>query len=168
MSSASIDQLFFVCYCGVGWDARVCRAYTQLRYHPMIPKRCSGDGSINECIYAMLALKNTVRRVCPAYLCSCDTREAGWMAGNTPSGALRRDREQRAIVRRWGSADGRLIYGRWPVRGDADPTTVALLLSLSDVALLSGLASLLFAAEPTGEGPPSVAPERLCPASGWG
>jgi diacylglycerol kinase (ATP) len=79
------DQFFFVCYCGVGWDARVCRAYTQLRYHPMIQAVLRGR-LINECIYAMLALRYCTTRL-PGLSLQLDTREAGWMAGNTPSGA---------------------------------------------------------------------------------
>ena len=79
------EQIFFICYCGVGWDALVCQAYTQLRHHPtmqaMLRRR-----SINECVYAMLAL-----RYCMTYLPSLswqlDTPENGWTAGAMPSGA---------------------------------------------------------------------------------
>jgi diacylglycerol kinase (ATP) len=78
------DQLFFTCYCGVGWDARVCRAYTQLRHHPMMQVVLRGR-LINECIYAMLALKYWTTRL-PDLSLQLDTPERGWTTGDIPAG----------------------------------------------------------------------------------
>jgi diacylglycerol kinase (ATP) len=79
------DQLCFMCYCGVGWDAFVCRAYTQLRYHPtmqaILQKRL-----MNECVYALLALRYCMTRL-PSISLQLDTPETGWTAGDIPPGA---------------------------------------------------------------------------------
>jgi diacylglycerol kinase (ATP) len=79
------DQLLFLCYCGVGWDARICRAYTQLRRHPPMQAVLRGR-LINEGIYAMLALRYCTTRL--AGLClQLDRPETGWMAADLPPGA---------------------------------------------------------------------------------
>ena len=79
------DQTFFLCYCGVGWDALVCRAYTQLRRSPpmqaVLRRRC-----INECVYAMLALRYCSTRL-PSLSWQLDTPENGWTTGAIPPGA---------------------------------------------------------------------------------
>src|SRR5262249_47356020 len=79
------DQLFFMCYCGVGWDALVCHAYTQLRHHPTM-QAILRRRLINEGVYAMLAL-----RYCTTYLpglsLQLDTPETGCTTGDAPSGA---------------------------------------------------------------------------------
>jgi len=79
------DQIFFMCYCGVGWDALVCRAYTRLRFHPtmqaMLRRRL-----INECVYAMLAVRYCMARL-PSLSLQLDTPEIGWTAGDIPPGA---------------------------------------------------------------------------------
>jgi diacylglycerol kinase (ATP) len=79
------DQLFCVCYCGVGWDARVCRAYTQLRQHPTIQALLRGR-LINECMYALLALRYWTTRL-PSLPLQLDMPEMGWTAGDIPAGA---------------------------------------------------------------------------------
>ena len=79
------DQLFFMCYCGVGWDARVCRAYTQLRHSPTMQAVIRGR-LINEGIYAMLALRYWMTRL-PSLSLRLDTPERGWVAIDIPSGA---------------------------------------------------------------------------------
>jgi diacylglycerol kinase family enzyme len=79
------DRLCFLCYCGVGWDALVCRAYTQLRRHPtmqaILRKRL-----INECVYAVLALRYCMTRL-PGLSMRVDTPETGRAAGDIPPGA---------------------------------------------------------------------------------
>ena len=79
------DQIFFMCYCGVGWDALVCRTYTQLRHHPtmqaMLRRRF-----INECVYAILALRYCTTRL-PSLAWQLDTPENGWTAGAIPPDA---------------------------------------------------------------------------------
>jgi diacylglycerol kinase family enzyme len=79
------DQLCFMCYCGVGWDARVCHAYTQLRRHRAVQAVLRGR-LINECIYAMLALRYWSTRL-PGMSLQLDTPETGWTAGTMPAGA---------------------------------------------------------------------------------
>jgi diacylglycerol kinase (ATP) len=79
------DQLCFMSYCGVGWDARVCRAYTQLRRHRTMQAVLRGR-LINEGIYAVLALRYWTTRLSGVSL-QLDTPERGWTAGNMPSGA---------------------------------------------------------------------------------
>jgi diacylglycerol kinase family enzyme len=79
------DQLFFMCYCGVGWDARVCRAYTRLRRHPTMQAVLRGR-LINECMYAMLALRYCATRL-PGLSLQLDMPETGWTAGDIPPGA---------------------------------------------------------------------------------
>jgi diacylglycerol kinase (ATP) len=78
------DRLCFMCYCGVGWDARVCRAYTQLRRHRTMQAVLRGR-LINEGIYAMLALRYWATRLSGVSL-QLDTSETGWTAGDLPSG----------------------------------------------------------------------------------
>jgi diacylglycerol kinase (ATP) len=79
------DRLCFLCYCGVGWDALVCRAYTQLRHHPtmqaILQKRL-----MNECVYAMLALRYCMTRL-PSLSMQVDTPETGWTIDDIPPGA---------------------------------------------------------------------------------
>jgi diacylglycerol kinase family enzyme len=79
------DQVYFMCYCGVGWDALVCRAYTRLRHHPTM-RALLRRRFINEGVYAMLAL-----RYCTTYLPSLsyhiETPEHGWTTSTMPSGA---------------------------------------------------------------------------------
>jgi diacylglycerol kinase (ATP) len=79
------DQLFFMCYCGVGWDARVCRAYAQLRHHPMMQAVLRGQ-LINECLYAMLALRYWPMRL-PSLSLQLDMPEMGWRVVAIPPGA---------------------------------------------------------------------------------
>jgi diacylglycerol kinase family enzyme len=79
------DQLCCMCYCGVGWDARVCRAYTQLRRHPSMQALLRGR-LINECMYALLALRYWATRL-PSLPLQLDMPERGWTAGDIPVGA---------------------------------------------------------------------------------
>jgi diacylglycerol kinase (ATP) len=79
------DQTFFMCYCGVGWDALVCRAYTQLRRHPTM-QAVLRRRLINECVYAMLAVRYCMTRL-PSLSLQLDTPEIGWTAGDIPPGA---------------------------------------------------------------------------------
>jgi diacylglycerol kinase (ATP) len=79
------DRLCFMCYCGVGWDAHVCRAYTQLRRHRALQAALRGR-LINECIYAMLALRYWNTRL-PGMSLQLNTPETGWTAGSFPAGA---------------------------------------------------------------------------------
>jgi diacylglycerol kinase family enzyme len=79
------DQIFFMCYCGVGWDALVCRAYTQLRHHPTM-QAILRQRFINECVYAMLALRYCTTRL-PSLSWQLDTPENGWTTGAIPPGA---------------------------------------------------------------------------------
>jgi diacylglycerol kinase family enzyme len=78
-------RLCFLCYCGIGWDALVCRAYTRLRRHPtmqvILRRRL-----INECIYAMLALRYCMTRL-PTLTLQLDTPEMGWTPADMPQGA---------------------------------------------------------------------------------
>ena len=156
------DQIFFICYCGVGWDALVCQAYTQLRRHPTMQ--------------AMLR-RRSHQRVClchagPAILHDAltqpvlATRYAGeWLDGwRNALGCLCRDREQCGIVCRRGTLDSRLILSRWPVRGHSDRSTVALC-PLGFVAVLAALAALLPTGERTRKRVPALAPRWLCTAN---
>lgn len=79
------DQIFFMCYCGVGWDALVCRAYTQLRHHPTMQAMLR-QRFINECVYAILALRYCTTRL-PSLSWQLDTPENGRIAGAIPPGA---------------------------------------------------------------------------------
>jgi diacylglycerol kinase (ATP) len=79
------DRLFFVSYCGVGWDARVCHSYTQLRRHRTLRAVLRGR-LINECAYAMLALRYWGARL-PGLCLEYDTSEAGWTRSQIPPGA---------------------------------------------------------------------------------
>jgi diacylglycerol kinase (ATP) len=79
------NQLFFMSYCGVGWDARVCRGYAQLRCYPTMQTALRGR-LINECTYAMLALRYCLTRL-PGLSLRLDTPEMGWTAGEIPAGA---------------------------------------------------------------------------------
>jgi diacylglycerol kinase (ATP) len=79
------DQLFFASYCGVGWDAHVCRGYTQLRRHPTLRAVLRGR-LINECTYAMLALRYCTMRL-PGLSMELDTPEVGWTTSDVPAGA---------------------------------------------------------------------------------
>jgi diacylglycerol kinase (ATP) len=79
------DQLLFMCYCGVGWDARVCRAYTHLRRHSPMQAALRGR-LINEGIYAGLALRYCTTRLAGLSL-QLDRPETGWTAAHLPPGA---------------------------------------------------------------------------------
>jgi diacylglycerol kinase (ATP) len=79
------DQLFCLCYCGVGWDALVCRAYTQLRQYPTV-QAVLRSRPINECVYAMIALRYCTTRL-PGLSLRLDTPETGWVAGDISPGA---------------------------------------------------------------------------------
>jgi diacylglycerol kinase family enzyme len=79
------DQRLFMCYCGVGWDAFVCRAYTQLRRHPTV-RAGLRHRFINECVYAMLALRYCKTRL-PSLAWQLDTPDHGWRTGAIPPGA---------------------------------------------------------------------------------
>ena len=79
------DQIFFMCYCGVGWDGLVCRAYSQLRHHPSM-QAVLRHRFINECVYAMLALRYCTTRL-PSLSWQLDTPENGWTTGAIPPGA---------------------------------------------------------------------------------
>jgi diacylglycerol kinase (ATP) len=79
------DQLCFMCYCGVGWDARVCRAYTQLRQYPTVQALLRGRLS-NECLYAILALRHWATRLSALSL-QLDMPKTGWTARDIPPGA---------------------------------------------------------------------------------
>jgi diacylglycerol kinase (ATP) len=79
------DKLCFMCYCGVGWDARVCRAYTQLRHYATMRALLRGR-LINECLYAILALRYWATRL-PGLSLQLDMPETGWTVGNIPPGA---------------------------------------------------------------------------------
>jgi diacylglycerol kinase family enzyme len=79
------EQLFFMCYCGVGWDAHVCRAYTQLRHRPTVPALLRGR-LINEGLYAILALRYWTTRL-PGLSLQLDIPGMGWTAGDIPPGA---------------------------------------------------------------------------------
>jgi diacylglycerol kinase family enzyme len=79
------DQLCFMCYCGVGWDAHVCHAYTQLRRHRAL-QAVLRRRLINESIYGILALRYWSTRL-PGMSLQIDTPETGWTAGSIPAGA---------------------------------------------------------------------------------
>jgi diacylglycerol kinase (ATP) len=79
------DQIFFICYGGVGWDALVCRAYTQLRRRPTM-QALLRRRFINEGVYAMLALRYWMTYL-PSLAWQLETPEHGWTAGAMPSGA---------------------------------------------------------------------------------
>jgi diacylglycerol kinase family enzyme len=79
------DQLLFMCYCGVGWDARVCRAYAQLRRHPIMQAVVRGRLT-NECTYALLALRYCMTRL-PRLSLALDALETGWTTSDVPLGA---------------------------------------------------------------------------------
>ena len=79
------DQIFFMCYCGVGWDALVCRAYTQLRHHPTV-RAALRPRFINECVYALLALRYCTTRL-PSLSWQLVTPKNGSTTGTIPPGA---------------------------------------------------------------------------------
>jgi diacylglycerol kinase family enzyme len=79
------DQIFFICYCGVGWDGLVCRAYSRLRHSPTAQAMLR-HRFINEPVYAMLALRYCATRL-PSLSWQLDTAELGWTAGAIPAGA---------------------------------------------------------------------------------
>jgi diacylglycerol kinase (ATP) len=78
------DQLFCMCYCGIGWDALVCRAYAQLRHDPTMQVMLQSR-LINEGIYAILALRYCTTRL-PGLSLQLDTPEVGWVAGDISPG----------------------------------------------------------------------------------
>jgi diacylglycerol kinase (ATP) len=79
------ERLFFVSYCGIGWDARVCHSYTQLRHHRTLRALLRGR-LINECAYAVLALRYWGTRL-PGVDLQYDSPEAGGARGQIPPGA---------------------------------------------------------------------------------
>jgi diacylglycerol kinase (ATP) len=79
------DQLFCMCYCGVGWDALVCRAYAQLRHNATMQVMLRSR-LINEGLYAILALRYCRTRL-PGLSLQLDRPETGWMAGDIPAAA---------------------------------------------------------------------------------
>lgn len=79
------DQLCFMSYCSIGWDARVCHAYAQLRRYPTM-QAALRRRLINECTYAMLGLRYWGTRL-PSLSLQLDTPEAGWSAGEISPGA---------------------------------------------------------------------------------
>jgi diacylglycerol kinase family enzyme len=79
------DQLCFMSYCSIGWDARVCHAYAQLRRHATM-RAALRRRFINECTYAILGLRYWGTRL-PSLSLRLDTPEAGWSAGEISPGA---------------------------------------------------------------------------------
>ena len=79
------DQLCCLCYCGIGWDALVCRAYARLRGYRRMQVMLRSR-LINEASYAILALRYWRTRL-PGLSLQLDTPEAGWMASDIPPGA---------------------------------------------------------------------------------
>jgi diacylglycerol kinase family enzyme len=79
------ERLFFVSYCGIGWDARVCHSYTQLR-HRRTPRALLRGRLINECAYAVLALRYWGTRL-PGIDLRYDGQETGGARGQIPPGA---------------------------------------------------------------------------------
>jgi diacylglycerol kinase (ATP) len=79
------ERLFFVSYCGIGWDARVCHRYTQLRRHRALRALLRGR-LVNECAYAVLALRYWRTRL-PGISLRYDGPEAGGTRGQIPPGA---------------------------------------------------------------------------------
>jgi diacylglycerol kinase (ATP) len=78
-------RLFFVSYCGIGWDARVCHSYTQLRHH-RAPRALLRGRLINECTYAVLALRYWRTRL-PSIDLQYDGLKAGGTRTQIPPGA---------------------------------------------------------------------------------
>ena len=75
------DQLYFMSYSSVGFDAQVCRAYARIRHYP--PLRAVLRGRlINECAYAMLALRHSRLRL-PELRLRLDSAETGWTEEHT-------------------------------------------------------------------------------------
>jgi diacylglycerol kinase family enzyme len=79
------DRLCFMCYCGVGWDAYVCHAYTQLRRYRALRLLLRGRLN-NEAVYGLLALRYWGTRL-PSLSLQLDTSETGWAAGSIAAGA---------------------------------------------------------------------------------
>jgi diacylglycerol kinase family enzyme len=78
-------RLFFVSYCGIGWDALVCQSYTQLRRHRTLQAVLRGR-LVNECTYAILALRYW-RTHLPGMSLLYDAPGAGWRRGHISPGA---------------------------------------------------------------------------------
>jgi diacylglycerol kinase (ATP) len=79
------DQLFCLCYCGVGWDALVCRAYSRLRQSPIM-QTALRSRLINEGVYALLAVRYWTTRLSGLAL-QLDVPGSGWTVGDIPPGA---------------------------------------------------------------------------------
>jgi diacylglycerol kinase (ATP) len=79
------DRLFFVSYCGIGWDARVCHSYTQMRRHRALRAALRGR-LVNECAYAVLALRYWGTRL-PSMCLEYEPPEAGWKRSQILPGA---------------------------------------------------------------------------------
>jgi diacylglycerol kinase family enzyme len=56
------DDLYFVSYCSLGFDAQVSRAYARIRRHPKLRALLRGR-LINDCTYALLALRHSRTRL---------------------------------------------------------------------------------------------------------
>ena len=118
------DQIFFMCYCGVGWDALVCRAYTQLRHHPTMraAHRPRFRRRMCLCPAGVTILHDTLAQSLLA------TRHAGkWLDNRHYSpGSQCGDREQCAVLCRRGTINNKPGFWRWSVRDYTCDTTVAL------------------------------------------
>jgi diacylglycerol kinase family enzyme len=79
------ERLFFMCYCGVGWDASVCRAYTQARQNPTMQTLLRGR-LLNETFYAILALRYWATRL-PGLSLRLDRPKTGQATLEIPAGA---------------------------------------------------------------------------------
>ena len=79
------ERLFFVSYCGIGWDARVCHSYTRLRRHRTLRALLRGR-LINESAYAVLALRYWGTRL-PGVDLEYDSPEARGTPGHIAPGA---------------------------------------------------------------------------------
>jgi diacylglycerol kinase (ATP) len=71
------DDIFFVSYCSIGFDAQVSRVYEHLRERPKMRALLQGR-TVNDCTYAMLGLKSWRTRL-PELRIHLDTMDAGWM-----------------------------------------------------------------------------------------
>jgi diacylglycerol kinase (ATP) len=73
---AANDDLLFVSYCSIGFDAEIARAYERVRRHPMMRAVLRGR-VMNEGIYAVLGLKHCRRRL-PELRIALDTVHTSW------------------------------------------------------------------------------------------
>ena len=70
------DELLFLSYCSIGFDAQVARAYERIRHHPKMRAVLRGR-VMNECTYAVLGLKYCRTRLPELRIC-LDTAQTGW------------------------------------------------------------------------------------------